>query len=203
MFSTAQNPGVGPSFLNVEFNVYNRTGGAVVVGNVLMLDHLAADGGGYAAAGYNSTNPNLAYGVSTLNVDGGLGGSNAATWPWGNALTPTAAGISGLSGAITAGTGAGGAPLVVVTSLLGGAGANDTKIKVCIRGLVAVSAITTEPVVFGDTLFAAAAVTLTPTATAGVRHVAKALSAKADDATDLVLCAFDGMSGLFGAAEAS
>lgn len=197
MFSTAQNPGVGPTFKNVEFNVYNRTGSAVNIGDVLMLDHLAADGGGYSATAINTTNPTATYGESILNVDGGAGGANAATWPWGNALTPTAAGIGALSGSAGAGTGAStGAPLVVVTSLLAGAGANDTLVKVCIQGLVRVNTVASAAVVFGDGLSAAAAVTLTPAVTAGVRTVAKALSGRDNAATiQQVLCMFDGMAG--------
>lgn len=195
-FNTSENPGVGPSIRNVEFNVYNRTGAAVTVGDVLMLDHLAADGASYSAASYTTTNPNASYGLQTVNVDGGVGGSNAATWPWGNAIIPTAAGIGALSGTAGAGTGAsGGAPLVVVTSLLTGAGADDTLVRVCISGLVQVNTAASAAVVFGDGLFAAVDVTLTPALTVGVRVVGKALSARDNAATiQKVLCAFDGFS---------
>lgn len=187
-FNTSENPGVGPSIRNIEFNAYNRTGSTVAVGDVLMLDHLYADGGGYAAAG--PTTAAIARGY--VNVDGGTGDTNAATWPWGNCLTPTAAGVGALSGSITAGTGAGGSVLVVVTSLLTGAGANNTLVRVCVDGLVDVACLTTEPVVPGDSLTAAAAKTLTPIAAAGARIVGKAHSIKADNATNLVFAYFCG-----------
>lgn len=200
-FASSGHPGVGPTFANTEFVVYNRTGSAVTVGDVLMLDHLAVDPASYTAASYNSdaATKNSRYAALTLNVDGGTGGSNAATWPLGNALTPIATGIGAISGSAAAGSGAsGGAPLVVVTDLLSGAGANDTKVRVCIRGLVEVNTAASAAVVFGDGLFAAAAVTLTPTLTVGVRVVAKALSGRDNAATiQKVLCYFDG-SNLFG-----
>jgi hypothetical protein len=176
ILATGHNPGVGPTLPSEQFIIWNRSGAAVLLGEVLMLDHLAADGESLATA--------------ALNTDGGAVG--ALTHPWGNGIDPTAAGIGTLSGAAGAGLGASGAPLVVVTDLLTGAGADNTKIKVCIYGLCNVKCITTEPVVFGDSLYAAAANTLTPLVTVGVRGVAKSLGAKADNATTLVPCFFCG-----------
>lgn len=198
-FASSENPGVGPSIRNIEFNVYNRSATTVAVGDVLMLDHLAADGAGYSAASY-STNDTVGYALGTVNVDGGTADANAATWPWGNAIVPTTAGIGALQGSVDPGTGAGGAPLVVVTSLLGGTGADNTKIRVCIDGIVPVTCLTLEPVVFGDSLAAAnAAKTLTPGTTAagagqtaGVRMVAKALGNKGGTETQPVLVYFCG-----------
>jgi hypothetical protein len=176
ILATGHNPGVGPTLPSEQFVIWNRSGAAVVLGEVLMLDHLAADATSLSTA--------------AINADGGVPG--ALTHPWGNGLDPTTAGIGTLSGSGGVGTGSAGAPLVIVTSLLTGAGADDTKVKVCIYGLCDVKCITTEPVVFGDTLYAAAANTLTPLTTAGVRIVAKSLGAKADNATTLVPCFFCG-----------
>lgn len=178
ILSTAHNPGVGPTLPSEQFIIWNRSGAAVVLGEILMLDHLAADG----ASGS----------TIALNVDGGSAGTGNHTHPWGNGLDPTTPGIGTLSGSGGAGTGSAGAPLVVVTDLLEGAGADDTRVKVCIYGLCNVKVITTEPAVFGDTLYAAAANTLTPLVTAGVRPVAKCLGAKADNATTLVPAFFNG-----------
>jgi hypothetical protein len=176
VMATAHNPGVGPTLPSEQFIIWNRSGATVALGEILMLDHLAADGTSLSTAG--------------LNVDGGVSGQ--LTHPWGNGIDPTAAGIATLSGSGGVGTGSGGAPLVVVTDLLTGAGADDTKVKVCIYGLCNAACITTEPVVFGDALYAAAANTLTPLTTAGVRIVAKSLGAKSDNATNLVAVFFNG-----------
>ena len=186
--NTSGNPGVGPSIRNHEFDAYNRTGSAVAVGDVLMLDHLAADAASYVKATYDGT-PTKAFADGTVNVDGGTGGSNGATWPWGNCLTPTAAGIGLVSGSTTAGTGGAGAPLVVVTSIYSGAGANDTKIKVCIDGVVGVKCLTTEPNVFGDSLYPVTGQTYVASTapTAGFRCLGKPLGARADDSTGLLL----------------
>lgn len=198
-YSGAQGPGVGPIFDNFEFLVYSRYATTLVIGDVVMLDHLAADGGGYSATAINTTNPNAAYGRQIMGVDGGTGDANAATWPWGNALLPTTAGIGALIAGAGAGTGgSGGAPLAVVTNLMGGGGVNNSIIRVCGRGLVDVNTVASAAVVFGDGLFAAAAVTLTPTLTAGVRVVGKALSGRTNGATiQKVFCYFDGFD-LFG-----
>lgn len=187
-FNTSENQGVGPSIRNIEFNAYNRTGSAVAVGDVLMLDHLSVDG-----ASFVNTAPTTAdIGAGYVNADGGTGGSNAATWPWGNCLTPTSEGAGVVTTSAGAGTGGGGAPLVVVTSLLTGAGANDTLIRVCIDGLVNVKCLTTEPVVPGDSLSAQAAATLTSVSAVGKRIVGKAFSKKADNASNIVFAYFCG-----------
>lgn len=170
------SPGVGPRLPSERFHIWNRSGATVALGEILMLDHLAADGTSLSTADL------YAVGTSTGQL----------THPWGNGLDPTTAGIGTLSGSGGVGTGSAGAPLVVVTSLLDDAGADDTKIEVCIFGLCNVKVITTEPAVFGDTLYAAAANTLTPLVTAGVRPVAKCLGAKADNATTLVAAFFNG-----------
>lgn len=176
-WASGHNPGIGPTVQNEEFVFWNRGGAtAVAVGDVMMVDHLAADGASLSTA--------------ALNAEGTASGQ--LTWPDANLLDPTAAGIGALSGATTAGTGAGGADLVVITDLLGGTGADNTKVRAAIRGLVYIKCLTTEPVVYGDSMYAAAARTLTPIATAGVRCVAKSKGAKADNATNLVLCRFEG-----------
>ena len=193
LFSASENPGVGPSIRNVEFYAYNRTGGTVAVGDVLMLDHLAADAASYVKATYDGA-PTLAFALSTVGVDGGTGGSNGATWPWGNCVTPLAAGIGLVSGSTSAGTGGAGAPMVVVTSLLDGAGANDTRIRVCIDGIVGVKCLTTEPNVFGDSLYQTDSQTYLKSAapTAGYRCVGKSLGARADNSTGLLAAYFCG-----------
>ena len=167
------SPGVGPRLPSERFHIWNRSAATVALGEILMLDHLAADGASLSTADL--------YAVGTA--------TGQLTHPWGNGLDPTALGIGTLSGASPTGAGA---PLVVVTSLLDDAGVDNSKIEVCIFGLCNVKVITTEPAVFGDTLYAAAANTLTPLVTAGVRPVAKSLGAKADNATTLVPCFFNG-----------
>jgi hypothetical protein len=176
MNMSGHNPGVGPSLGSEEFIIWNRSAATVTLGQVLMLDHLAADGTSLSTA--------------DLNAEGTVAGQ--LTHPWGNGLDPTTAGIGTLSGTGGVGTGSAGAPLVVVTSLLADGGVDNSKVKVCVYGLCNISCITTEPVVFGDTLYAAAANTLTPLVTAGIRPVAKSLGAKADNATNLVPCFFNG-----------
>ena len=189
-FNTSENPGVGPSIRNIEFNIYNRSATTVAVGDVLMLDHLFADGASFD----NLVPTTAAIARGHINVDGGPADAEADTWAWGNGLVPTGAGAGLATASAGAGTGGGGAPLVVVTSLLNGAGADNTIVRVCIDGIVEVSCLNGEPVVPGDTLTADAAKTLTSVAAVGKRAVGKSLSIKADTTDGNVLAYFCGWS---------
>jgi hypothetical protein len=60
-----------------------------------------------------------------------------------NVIAPTAVGVTGF-------------PVAIVTDLLGGAGAADTKIKVCLQGIVSATIVGTTPVA-GDLLNVVAA----------------------------------------------
>jgi hypothetical protein len=173
-YKTTGNPGVGPAFSNIEFPVWNRTGATVALGDIVMLDHLAADGASLSTA--------------APNAEGTPGGQ--LTWPLGNAINPATTGI-GVSSDDP------GSWFGVVISLMDGAGADNTKVMICMQGLVKCKCLTTEPVVFGDDLYPADGVrTLTPTQTDVVRCLAKAVGAKADNATNLVLCVFNGDAGI-------
>lgn len=167
-FMTGQNPGVGPSIQNDEFVIWNRAGATVIIGGVLMLDHLAADGASLTTA--------------AVNAEGTASGQ--LTWPLGNGINPATTGI----GVVTDDPGAW---FVVVTSLLDGAGADNTKVRACVRGLVKIDGA--GATTWGDDLYPANGVrTLTTTQADGVRCLAKAV--ETTGGAGLVSCIFDGTS---------
>lgn len=151
---SVSGPGVGPFFSPVTCVAYNRTTAAVAIGDVLMLDHLCT---------------NTTYGSVALAPNTDVGNATAATkcWPLGNAILATTAGIG-------ADVGDPGAIFGVVTSLLSGAGADNTKVELTLAGVV--RAKTSGSVTFGDDMYIAnGAKVLTSTYAAATRVLAKAL----------------------------
>jgi len=188
MNQTVLGPGIGPYIQPVKCIGYNRIGGAVVLGDVLGPDMLA---GGIALQTESSI---------TVAPFGDIGSDSTQPtkcWPWGNLIPPQTANIGTLSGA---GTPDPGAWFGAVTSLMGGTGADNTKVELTLYGYgnVKVSAATT----FGQELYLQnAATALTPTVTAGVRSIARALSETAGAGT--VFAFIDGLRGMGSAIYAS
>lgn len=168
--STTLGPGVGPYFSPVKCIVYNRAGATVALGDVLMLDHLAA----------------TTESSKTIAPHTDIGGDAAQPtkcWPLGNAILPATTGIGVL-------TDDPGAIFGVVTSLMSGAGADNTKVELTLFGLVNVSLAGSTN--FGADLYPADGVsTLTGTQADGVRCLAKALCA--DSSTGVKLALFNGL----------
>jgi hypothetical protein len=151
---------IGPDLKRVEFIGFNRTGSAVALGDVLMCDHLAADGDSVKGAQPGATG-----------------------FCMGQLIAPATTGIG-------VNTDDPGAWMVVVIDLLTGAGANDTKVKVCAFGYV--TAALAGSTNHGADLYPAnGALTLTATQADSVRCVAKALCPDSTTGTGLVL--FNGM----------
>lgn len=171
---TMLGAGVGPYFTPIKCIVYNRTGSAVALGDVLMLDHLAAE-----TEGSKSIAPNTDIGGDPAQL--------TSCWPLGNAIAPTTRGIGTLSGASPAD---GGSIFGVVTSLMQGAGADNTKVELTLFGVVtAAFAASTN---FGQPLLPANGVkTLTTTVTVGVRILAKSIAPDSTSTSGLVL--FNGL----------
>lgn len=168
--STTLGPGVGPYFTPSKCIVYNRVGSAVALGDVLMLDHLAAE-----TESSKTIAPNADVGTDTSQL--------TKCWPLGNAILPATTGIGVL-------TDDPGAIFGVVTSLLAGAGADNTKVELTLFGLVNASLAGSTN--FGADLYPANGVsTLTTTQTDGVRCLAKALCA--DSSTGVKLVLFNGL----------
>lgn len=158
---TLNGPGVGPYFTNMTCVVYNRISGATLaLGDVVMLDHL-----GTGAATYSDV-------ALPPNTDVGNSISPTKCWPLGNAINPATTGMG-------SDVGDPGAIFGVVSSLMQGAGAENTKVEITIAGVV--SAKFPASVTFGDDLYPANGVrTLTATAPGGgagggTRCLAKAL----------------------------
>lgn len=153
---TMSGPGVGPHFSNMTCVVYNRTGGAVALGDILMLDHL-----GTGASTYSDVS-------LAPNTDVGNASVPAKCWPLGNAITPATTGIG-------VDVGDPGAIFGVVTNLMIGGGADNTKVELTVAGVVQAK-MANVAIVFGDDLYPANNVrTLTNVYAAGVRCLSKAL----------------------------
>ena len=173
---TMYGSGVGPYFTPIKCIVYNRTGSAVALGDVLMLDHLAGE-----TESSKSIAPNTDI--------GGDPALSTSCWPLGNAVAPTTRGIGTLSGASPAD---GGSIFGVVTSLMQGAGADNTKVELTLFGVVTAAFVAATNVNFGQPLLPANGVkTLTPTVTAGVRILAKSIAPDSTQTSGLVL--FNGL----------
>lgn len=172
---TMYGSGVGPYFTPIKCIVYNRTGSAVALGDVLMLDHLA-----------NETESSKSIAPNT--DIGGDPALSTSCWPLGNAVAPTARGIGTLSGASPAD---GGSIFGVVTSLMQGAGADNTKVELTLFGVV--TAAFAGSTNFGQPLLPSllTAKTLTTTVTAGVRILAKSIAPDSTSNSGLVL--FNGL----------
>lgn len=170
---TMLGAGVGPYFTPIKCIVYNRTDATVALGDVLMLDHISAA---------NSGNDGDKSAVPNSDQD-----SAGKCWPLGNAVVPTTRGIGTLSGASPADSGS---IFGVVTSLLQGAGADNTKVELTLFGVVtAAFAASTN---FGQPMLPANGVkTLTPTVTAGVRVLAKSIAPDSTTGSGLVI--FNGL----------
>ena len=154
MNQTMLGPGIGPYLNSVKAIGYNRTGGAVVLGDILMIDHLNTQAEGSAT-------------VALFTDVGGDSAEPTKCWPWGNFIAPATTGIGVL-------TDDPGALLGVVTSLFDGAGADNKKVEITIVGYV--TAKMAGATTYGADLYPAnAATTLTTTQTDGVRCLAKAL----------------------------
>jgi len=180
-------PGVGPAFSHETCVVYNRTGATVVLGDVLMLDL------------YNSE---TTHGSSLLqpNVDVGNAVSSARCHPWGNAITPSSATTPSGLGTVTDDPGF---IFGVVSSLMTGGGADDTKVQITLRGMV--EARLKQAPTIGTDLYAENAVrTLQTLQTDANRCIAR--TAIGDGTTGVYgsagtfLVLFDGLSGSIGAA---
>jgi hypothetical protein len=171
--------GVGPYFTPSKCIVYNRTGGTVAIGDVLALDYLNAESG---------------HGDVALDPNTDEGNATAATkcWPLGNAILP-------VTGTIGENEGDPGAIFGVVTSLMQGAGANDTKVELTIQGVV--KAKMSGSITFGMELYPVNAQShlvnyvVNDAAQEGIRRIGKALHSGSSK-VDWIL--FDGISGVFG-----
>ena len=171
---TMLGPGVGPYFTPIKCIVYNRTDATVALGDVLMLDHASVS---------NSGNDGDKSALPNSDLD-----SSNKCWPLANAIVPTARGIGTLSGASP--TPDSGSILGVVTSLMQGAGADNTKIELTLFGVV--TAAFAGSTNFGASLSPGATVkTLTATITAGTRVVAKSIAPDSTTGSGLVI--FNGL----------
>lgn len=181
-------PGVGPAFSHETCVVYNRTGATVVLGDVLMLDL------------YNSE---TTHGSSLLqpNVDVGNAVSSARCHPWGNAITPSSATTPSGLGAVGSDPGF---IFGVVSSLMTGGGADDTKVQITLRGVV--EARLKQAPTIGTDLYPENGVrTLQNVQTAaGQRCIARPAIGDGTtapyNAAGTFLVLFDGLSGSIGAA---
>ena len=178
---TMLGAGIGPYFTPIKCIVYNRTGSAVALGDVLMLDHLAAE-----TESSKSIAPNTDIGGDSAQL--------TSCWPLGNAVVPITSGI-GVAGAVSATTGDPGAIFGVVTSLMQGAGADNTKVELTLYGVVtAAFAASTN---FGVDLYPATTpspvktLTATLPAALGTRCLAKSLAPDSTSTAGLVL--FNGL----------
>lgn len=179
--------GVGYHPDYVSGTVWNRTGATLAVGELVMLDMLAADAG----FGSNAT--------AALYADTVPGGDG---FPLAQILTPTTAGIGALN------AGSPGAIFCVVDDILSGAGADDTQVHVCFKGYVkvkmasTVGAQGTAPGEYGKVIVGANGVrTATATYTVGNKAVGRLLEENTT-ANALSLCLFNGVEG-FGIEAAS
>jgi hypothetical protein len=175
MNQTMLGAGVGPYFTPIKCIVYNRTGSAVALGDVLMLDHLAI-----ATESSKSIAPNTDIG----------GDPNLSTscWPLGNAIVPATTGIGVISDDP-------GAIFGVVSSLMQGAGADDTKVELTLFGVVNLLCAGAN---FGADLFPSNnSKELTNAQVDGVRCLAKSLAP--DSASGVIRCLFNGLGSPGGA----
>lgn len=174
--------GIGYSPDNISGWVYNRTGATLAVGELVMIDHLAADGGfgGNASA--------AAYVAQTVGNE---------LHPHAQVITPTTAGIGALN------SGAPGAYFGVVEDVLAGAGADDTLIKVCWKGITSIKmASTVGAGEYGKVIVGANAVrTATATYTVGNKALGRLLQ-NTTTANTNALVIFNGIEG-FGIEAAS
>lgn len=163
-------PGIGPYFAPVTCRAYNRVGSAVALGDVLQLDHLAV-----ATESSKTIAPNTDIGGDTSQP--------TKCWPLGNAILPAASGIGAVSDDP-------GAILGVVTSLLTGGGADNTKVELTLFGQVPASLAGSTN--WGDDLYPADGVsTLSTTQADAVRCIAKAVCP--DSSTGVKMVLFNGL----------
>jgi hypothetical protein len=170
MNQTMLGAGVGPYFTPVKCIAYNRTAGAVAIGDVLMLDHL----GSITTFGDKSIQPNS-----------DIGGDPAyptKCWPLGNAILPATTGIGVL-------TDDPGSIFGVVSNLMQGNGAVNTKVELTLFGFVATSCSGAN---FGADLYPSnGSAQLTNAQVDGVRCLAKSYAP--DGASGAIYCLFNGL----------
>lgn len=172
-------PGAGMGIKNQSFVVWNRCGATpLVLGDIVMFDLASID----AATG----------------TDADLGQDDSIL---ANVTLPTTLGLGGLSGA-SLGTGNRiGYFFGVVDNLLDGAGADDTKVRVCVRGICEAK-LTNADINIGYPLFPGNGVsTLSLTLAAGNKCVAIAIDDNASTA-GVYTVLFNGIEG-FGCPVAS
>lgn len=183
---TMSSPGVGPAFSPDLCVVYNRTGATVALGDVLMLDI------------YNSLSASHGSSLLPPNTDEGNSIASSRCHPWGNAIVPS-------SGTSPSGLGTvsddPGFIFGVVSSLLQGSGADDTKVQLTLRGIVPAT-LAAAPTLGTDLYPANGVKTLSASQADGVRCIARTAigdgSTAPYNAAGTFLVLFDGLSGSVG-----
>jgi hypothetical protein len=162
--------------------VYNRTGTTLTVGEVVMVDHLAAD------AGFGGNASAAAYVAQTFGNE---------LHPMAQVLVPTVVGDGALNGATP------GAYMGIVDDVMSGAGADDTQVHVCWKGIVyGRMASTVGAGEYGKPVYGAGAVkTLTATFLLGGKPLGRLLQNTTTAATNALLL-WNGIEGV-GQAEAA
>lgn len=168
--SVSNGPGFGPQFPREECTVMNRCGAtALVIGDIVMFDEANQDTGNL----YVSYVP----------------GNILSTYS--NAILPATRGIGSLSGAATPNAGF---TFGVVTDLMSDAGADNTAVRICIKGLVKCK-LTATAATAGVPLVAANGVTtLTATYAVGNKIIGKCYEPNGSVA-GLYMTNFDGVTG--------
>lgn len=175
--TTRNFAGVGIGYVPdyIGGTVYNRTGATLAVGELVMIDHLAAD------AGFGGNSSAAVYVAQSVGSD---------THPLAQMLTPTTVGAGAVGGAP-------GAYFGVVDDVLDRGGVDDSLIHVCWKGHTKVKmAATVGAGEYGKVIYAADGVrTATATYTAGKKGLGRLLqNTTTQDTNALVI--FNGIEGL-------
>lgn len=190
-FDTYAYPGQGPRPLTLKGLVWNRTGGTVAIGEVLMTDTKGTQAEDTQVAG-SATNVSGTLPITNRGADG---------FPLNNVIVPATAGLGGLgTTAIDPGYWFG-----VVTGLgTDGTGADNTRVEVTYQGVVlAKMAATLATPQWGVVVTAANAVkTLTVTTAAGQKLLGR-LEQDTTTANALALVFFNGIDGIGGTSGAA